>query len=91
MSKTIEQRVEEAVQIINTGGPDFITEATGALLNYEPGAGAKVVLIGDTILGIEGNFGTVVGPSKNKLGGFVDVRTPGGTVVQAQTNLLVPV
>jgi hypothetical protein len=89
--KSIEQRVEEAVKIINAGGPDYISEASSALLNFDPKSGSKVVTIADTILGIEGNYGTVVGPSKNKGSGFVDVKLNNGAVVPMQSNLLVPV
>jgi hypothetical protein len=83
--------VSEAVKIINAGGPNYLAEASSALLNFDPKNGSRVVAISDTITDIEGLSGTVVGPSKNKGSGFVDVRTDGGTVVTLQSNLLIPV
>jgi hypothetical protein len=90
-NKTIDQRVDEAVKIINAGGPNYLAEASAALLNFEPKNGSRVVTVADTITGMEGLSGVVVGPSKNKGSGFVDVRTEGGTVVTLQSNLLIPV
>lgn len=88
--KTIDQRVSEAVKIINAGGPNYLAEASAALLNFEPKSGSRVVAVSDTITDIEGISGTVVGSSK-KGSGFVDVKTDGGTVVTLQSNLLIPV
>lgn len=91
MNKTIEKRVEEAVRIINSGGKDYISEASAALLSFTPKAGTKVVAVEDTVTQLDGISGTVVGPSKNKGSGFVDVRLENGTVVPMSSNLLVPV
>jgi len=90
--KTIDQRLAEAVKIIEAGDKNYVAEAAGKMLNYEPKNGDKVVVVGDTITGIDGLCGTVVetcGSGKGLNAGYIKIRTAGGVEHIVQDNLCV--
>ncbi len=84
---TINKVIEQAIQ---KPTKQAVAEATSRLLSEDIKVGQEVVSVDpETIVG--GYVGKGRVKKVDQSGGFAEVEFPGGTTVQAQTSLLVPV
>lgn len=85
--KTIDARIEEALQAVNLKDNASVAAAANTILAEEEIPTGSVIVIDDPTYGMAGQVGKAKGVS-NKGSGFVDVQFDDGRVLPIQASLL---